>query len=204
MSAQPQFEQTWISLEDYLAAELLSDTKHEYDDGELVAMSGTSKNHERIKGNVSAALHIHLRGKPCEPFSSDVKLKIGNYLFYPDVMVVCNDTSTHDYYAEAAVLVVEVLSKSTRRRDETLKRRLYQTIPTLQEYVLIEQDIVDVEVCRRSEGWVSSHYFLGDDVPFESVDLTISVAEIYARVENDDVRSFLLEQQAIADSAAAN
>lgn len=194
MSAQPQFEQTWISLEDYLAAELLSDTKHEYDDGELVAMSGTSKNHERIKGNVSASLHVYLRGKPCEPFSSDVKLKIGNYLFYPDAMVVCNDTSTHDYYAEAAVLVVEVLSKSTRRRDETLKRRLYQTIPTLQEYVLIEQDIVDVEVCRRSEGWVSNHYFLGDDVPFESVGLTLGVADIYARVDNEDMRTFIAEQ----------
>jgi len=105
-------------------------------------------------------------------------------------MVVCNDTSTHDYYAETPVLVVEVLSKSTRRRDETLKRRLYQSIPSLQEYVLIEQDIVDVEVCRRSEGWMSSHYFLGDEVVFESVDLTVSVAEIYARVDNEDMQIF--------------
>ncbi|OQW69424.1 MAG: hypothetical protein BVN35_19495 [Proteobacteria bacterium ST_bin11] len=196
MSAQPQFEQTWISLEDYLAAELLSDTKHEYDDGELVAMSGASKNHERIKGNIAAALHAHLRGKLCESFSSDLKVKIGQYLFYPDTMVVCEDTSVHEYYAETPVLVVEVLSKSTRRRDETIKRRLYQTIPTLQEYVLIEQDIVDVEVCRRSEGWVSNHYFLGDEVPFDSVDLSLSVADIYARVDNDDMRTFIAEQAA--------
>ena len=194
MSAQPQFGQTWISIEDYLAGELLSDIKHEYDDGEVVAMSGASKNHERIKVNIAAALHTHLRSKPCEPFSSDVKLKIGNYLFYPDVMVVCNDTSSHDYYAEAAILVVEVLSKSTRRMDETLKRRLYQTLPSLQEYVLIEQDIVDVEVCRRGEGWVSNHYFLGDDVPFDSVDLTLGVAEIYERVDNEDMQTYLAEQ----------
>lgn len=195
MSAQPRFGQTWISIEDYLAGELLSDTKHEYDDGELVAMSGTSKNHERIKMSLARMLGNHLQGKPCEPFSSDVKLKIGNYLFYPDVMVVCNDTSSHDYYAEAAVLVVEVLSKSTRRRDETLKRRLYQTIPTLQEYVLIEQDIVDVEVCRRNEGWVSNHYFLGDEARFDSVDVNLSVAEIYARVDNEDMRAFIAESQ---------
>ena len=194
MSAQPRFDKAWMSVEDYLAAELLSDIKHEYDDGELVAMSGASKNHERIKMSLARLLGNHLQGKPCEPFSSDVKVKIGQYLFYPDAMVVCDDTSTHDYYTESPVLIVEVLSKSTRRRDETIKRRLYQTIPSLLEYVLIEQDIVDVEVCRRSEGWVSNHYFLGDDVPFESVGLTVSVAEIYARVDNEDMRTFIAEQ----------
>ena len=200
MSAQPKFDKPYLSLEDYLAAELLSDTKHEYDDGEIVAMSGASKNHERIKGNLAAALHTHLRGKPCELFASDVKLKIGNFLFYPDVMVVCEDTSNHYYYAETPVLVVEVLSKSTRRRDETLKRRLYQTIPTMQEYVLIEQNIVDVEICRRSEGWVSNHYFLGDEVPLQSVELTVSVVDIYERVENEDLQQFLLEQHSQLDS----
>ncbi|MGZ0079666.1 hypothetical protein CWO84_08660 [Methylomonas sp. Kb3] len=201
MSAQPKFDKPWMSVEDYLAAELLSDIKHEYDAGELVAMSGASKNHERIKMSLARLLGNHLQGKPCEPFSSDVKVKIGQYLFYPDAMVVCEDTSTHDYYAEAPVLIVEVLSKSTRRRDETIKRRLYQTIPSLLEYVLIEQDIVDVEVCRRSEGWVSNHYFLGDQARFESVDLTLDVAEIYQRVDNDDMRTFIAEQAA-ADQAS--
>ncbi|ATG90578.1 Uma2 family endonuclease [Methylomonas koyamae] len=201
MSAQPRFDKSWMSIEDYLAAELLSETKHEYDDGELVAMSGASKNHERIKMSLARLLGNHLQGKSCEPFSSDVKVKVGQYLFYPDAMVVCEDTSTHDYYAEAPVLIVEVLSKSTRRRDETLKRRLYQTIPSLLEYVLMEQDIVDVEVCRRSEGWVSNHYFLGDQARFESVDLTLDVAEIYERVDNDDMRTFIAEQAA-ADQAS--
>jgi Uma2 family endonuclease len=193
MSAQPKFDNPRLSIDDYLAAELLSEIKHEYDDGELVAMSGVSKNHDRIKMNFVRLLANHLHGKPCEPFSSDLKLKIGNYLFYPDAMVVCDDTSNHDYYAEAPVLVVEVLSKSTRRRDETLKRRMYQTMPSLQEYVLIEQDIVDVEVCRRSEGWVSNHFFMGDDVPLQSVDLSLSVAELYDRVENADVQSYFAE-----------
>ncbi|ANE55724.1 Uma2 family endonuclease [Methylomonas sp. DH-1] len=201
MSAQPRFDKPWMSIEDYLAAELLSDIKHEYDDGEVVAMSGASKNHERIKMNLARLLGNHLQGKPCEPFSSDVKVKVGQYLFYPDAMVVCDDTSTHDYYAEAPVLVVEILSKSTRRRDETIKRRLYQTIPSLLEYVLIEQDIVDVEICRRREGWVSNHYFLGDQARFESVDLTLDVDEIYQRVDNDDMRTFIAEQAA-ADHAS--
>lgn len=60
---------------------------------------------------------------------------------------------------------------------------------------MIEQDIVDVEVCRESEGWVSNHYFLGDDVTFEAIDLTLSVAEIYHRVENEDINTFLEEQR---------
>jgi len=195
MSAQPEFESHWISIEDYLREELSSDVKHQYLDGTIYAMSGASRNHERIAFNISRMLGNHLLDKPCEPFSSDLKIKAGNYLFYPDAMVVCDDPVAHAYYTETPVLVVEVLSKSTRRIDETVKRRVYQSIPTLQEYVLIEQDIVDVEVCRRSEGWVSNHYFMGDAVRFESIDLTLDVADIYARVENDDVATYLLEQQ---------
>jgi len=111
-------------------------------------------------------------------------------------MVVCEDTSRNDYYAETPVLIVEVLSQSTRRMDETLKSTAYQAMPFLREYVLIEQDFVDVEVCRRSEGWVSEHYFLGDTVIFESVGLALPVEEIYYRVENDDMKSFLEEKNA--------
>jgi len=195
MSAQPEFEPHWISMEDYLRDELSADVKHQYLDGTVYAMSGASRNHERIALNISRMLGNHLLDKPCEPFSSDLKIKAGNYLFYPDAMVVCDDPVSHEYYTETPVLVVEVLSKSTRRIDETVKRRVYQSIRTLQEYVLIEQDIVDVEICRRSEGWISSHYFLGDSVHFESVDLTLNVADIYARVENEDVTTYLLEQQ---------
>ncbi|MGY6277241.1 Uma2 family endonuclease [Methylomonas sp. MgM2] len=196
MSARPEFETHSISMEDYLRDELSADVKHQYLDGHVYAMSGASRNHERIAFNISRMLGNHLLDKPCEPFSSDLKIKAGNYLFYPDAMVVCDDPVSHEYYTETPVLVVEVLSKSTRRIDETVKRQVYQSIPTLQEYVLIEQDIVDVEVCRRNEGWISNHYFLGDDVRFESIDLTLAVADIYARVENDDVATYLLERQA--------
>jgi Uma2 family endonuclease len=73
----------------------------------------------------------------------------------------------------SASFIVEVLSPSTRRTDKTTKKRLYQTLPSLQKYVLIEQDIVDVEVCRRSEGWGSAHYFVGGEVTFAAIDLTV-------------------------------
>ena len=114
-------------------------------------------------------------------------------------MVVCKDDNDNDYYTESPVIIVEVLSKSTRRMDETAKKFAYQTLPTLEEYVLIEQDFVDVEVCRRSEGWVSHHYFMGDNVTFDSLGLTLSVTDIYERVENDDVSTFVASLgQAIA------
>ncbi len=180
-----------ISEEAYLQSELFSEIKREYIDGAVYAMAGASKNHQRIIANISGEFWTQLKNMPCEPFSSDIKVKVGSKFFYPDVMVVCKDDNGNDYYTESPVIIVEVLSTSTRRMDETAKKFAYQTLPTLQEYVLIEQDFVDVEVCRRSEGWVSRHYFMGDNVTFESVGLTLSVADIYARVENDDVSSFV-------------
>jgi len=196
MSANLQSIHIHISEEDYLTGELTSETKHEYIDGHVYAMAGASRNHERIAGNVYRAFGNHLINKPCEPFSSDLKIKVGSRFFYPDVMVVCAETNQHDYYTESPVIIVEVLSKSSRRMDETTKRIAYQSIPGLKEFVLIEQDFVDVEVCRKSEGWVSNHYFMGDSVLFEAVGLTLTVEEIYARVDNDEVRAYLLEQQA--------
>ncbi len=191
MALELKQQAEWISEEAYLQSELLSETKHEYIDGAVYAMAGASKNHQRITGNVSREFGNQLKNTPCEPFSSDIKVKVGSKFFYPDVMVVCKDDSDNDYYTETPVIIVEVLSKSTRRMDETAKKFAYQTLPALKEYVLIEQDFVDVEVCRRSEGWISRHYFMGDTVTFESVDLTLSVADIYQRVENDDVSSFV-------------
>lgn len=185
-----------LSAEEYLQEELYSDVKHELIDGEVYAIAGVSKNHERIAGNFFARLHTHLQNSPCEPFSTDVKVKVGRNFFYPDAMVVCNEQTDNEYYTESPTILVEVLSKSTRRTDQTIKRTTYQSIPTLQEFILIEQDFVDVEVCRRSEGWLSQHYFLGDEFMLDSLGLTVSVEDIYRRVQNEDVLTYL-QQQAV-------
>jgi Uma2 family endonuclease len=200
MSANLKDQHYLISEEEYLKGELLSEFKHEYIDGYVVAMAGASKNHERISGNIFIALGNHLKNSPCEPFASDIKIKAGTKYFYPDVMVVCEDKTQNEYFTEYPVIIVEVVSKSTRRMDETVKRMAYSSIPSLKEYVLIEQDIVDVEICRQSQGWISMHYFLGDEVTFESIGLTLPVEEIYARVDNDDVRTYLAEKQATVDA----
>jgi Uma2 family endonuclease len=184
-----------VNTDEYLQGELKSNEKHELIDGDVYAMAGASGNHERISLNISRKFGNHLEGLPCEPFGSDMKVKVGSDFFYPDVIVDCSFDESEPYYTESPVIIVEVLSKSTRRIDETIKRKAYLTIPSLQEYVLIEQDIVDIEVVRRTEGWQSKHYFLGDEVTFESIDLTLSVEEIYLRVQNEDVKEFLAQKE---------
>jgi Uma2 family endonuclease len=181
----------FISVEDYLRDERTREYKHEFLYGEIYAMAGASKNHQLIITNLIAVFVKHLKGTPCDTFAADMKVRVGDLaFFYPDVVVACQDDKADDYYINQPTIIVEVLSKSTRRMDETTKFRMYQTLPSLQEYVMIEQDFVDVEVCRRSEGWVSEHYFMGDEVTFAAIDLTVLVNEIYERVVNDDVDSF--------------
>lgn len=187
-----------ISVEAYLAGELISEVKHEYEDGYVYAMSGTSKRHDKIVINLLAKFINQLSNMPCDVYSN-VKVHVSKTKFYyPDVMVVCGDDNDNDYFTESPILIVEVLSKSTRRKDYTTKRFAYRQIETLQEYVLIEQNCVHIEVSRRSAGWDSAHYFLGDEVVFESLDLKVLVEEIYRRVENEDMQEFLqsVEKQA--------
>ncbi len=180
-----------ISVEEYLNEELTSEVRHEYVDGHVYAMAGASKNHNRLTANLSRDYGVHLKGKNCEVMTSDMKLKLPNEYRYPDLMVVCDDNFLDDGYAtKTPVLIVEVLSKNTRRVDENIKRFSYQNISTLQEYILVEQDIVRLEIFRRSEGWIPRTYYLGDDIYFESIDLTLSVSDIYDRVDNDEMIEF--------------
>jgi Uma2 family endonuclease len=185
-----------INMEEYLQGELNSQVKHELINGDAYAMVGVgaSANHERISGNIYAEFRNHLKTLPCEPFGSDMKVKVDSNFFYPDVIIDCHFDESQPYYTKTPVIIVEVLSKSTRKTDETIKRINYLNIPSLQEYVLIEQDFVDIEVVSRAEGWRSKHYFLGDNITFKSIDLTLSVEDIYLRVHNEDVLDFIKQK----------
>jgi Uma2 family endonuclease len=180
-----------ISEKEYLASELVRNIKHQLIDGQIYAVTGASVNHARIAGNILAEFGAHLKNSTCEPLGSNIKIKVGSNFFYPDVMVVCDFDESQPIYTETPTIIVEVLSKTTRRIDETTKRFNYINIPTAQEYVLIEQDFVDIEVVRKNEGWQPKHYFLGDEVTFESIGLTLSVEEVYHRVKNQDIDEFL-------------
>jgi len=189
----PQIKQpTFISPEMYLKGELTNEIKHEYVNGQTFAMAGASENHNTISLNVVSEFRMHLKKTPCRPFASDMKLKTstGSYR-YPDIMVICDNETEDKYFKTKPVILVEVLSRSTRKIDEKEKLIEYINIPTLKEYVIIEQDVADITVYRKSDDWRSTHYFLGEEIHFESIDLTIPVSEIYLHVENDDVKQFL-------------
>jgi len=180
-----------ISVEDYLKGELLSETKHEYIDGEVYAMAGASESHNLLSSNLLTELKNQLKGTPCRVFIVDMKVKVGQDFFYPDVMVVCQKDNENEYYKTAPVIIVEILSKSTRRFDQTEKRLRCQKIPTLEEYVLIEQDKGEIEVFRKKDHWQSFYYYLGDEITFSSLAVTVRVEDIYYQVNNEDVLDFL-------------
>ncbi|OHU85070.1 MULTISPECIES: Uma2 family endonuclease [Pseudoalteromonas] len=185
-----------LSPEAYLLGESTSTVKHELIDGQVYAMAGASANHERICQNMARKLGNHLEDSPCEPFGSDMKVRVRDNFYYPDVLVDCNFDESEPYFTTTPVIIVEVISRSTRKMDEKVKLLEYINIPTLEEYVVIEQDIADVTVYRKSDDWRSTHYFLGEDFYLKSIDCTVSVADIYRRVLNEDVRLFLEQQKA--------
>ena len=192
-----------MTFDEYIKGEQTATVKHELIGGVVYMMAGAPVNHTRIAGNVYHALRVRLRNSPCEPFGSDMSVKVDDaHSYYPDVVVDCSDElQGDDHHTETPTLIVEVLSKSTRRFDKTLKLQQYRTVPMLKEYVMIEQDVVDVEVLRRENGWQPEHYFLGDDVTFTSIDCTVSVEDIYERVQNEDMREWLEQQAKGADDA---
>ncbi len=195
----------FISEAEYLAGEKIAETKHEYIDGEVFAMAGASASHNRISLNVATLFNVHLDGKPCQPYMSDMKVKVGTKYFYPDVLVDCSGLADESHVTEKPTLIVEVLSKSTRRMDETTKRIAYTQIDSLLEYVLIEQDFVDIEIIRRRTGWQSERFYLGDSLTFESIALTLTVEDIYARVNNPELVEWRqLQAEANSESKLIN
>lgn len=180
-----------IGVEDYLKGERLSDIKHQLIDGEVYAMAGASENHNLLALNIASELRSHLKGKPCRTFMADMKVRVMDDFFYPDVMVVCEADNEDEYYKKSPVIIVEVLSKTTRKFDQTSKRLRCQTIPTLQEYVLIEQDKGEIQVFCRDQNWQSFYYYLGDTIHFRSLDISLSVEDIYYQVNNEDVLAFM-------------
>jgi Uma2 family endonuclease len=195
MALQNLHEEIHLTEEEYLKSELASEFKREYIDGQVYAMAGAGYNHNCIAGNVFRKFGNHLEGKSCTPFMADMKVRLGKDYVYPDVVVDCSKMTGADTFSTHPVLVVEVLSKSTRKTDTTVKLMRYINLPPLQEYVLIESDFVSVQVLRRYKHWLPEYYFLDDSVTFESISLTLTVEEIYDRVDNADMNDFRREKQ---------
>lgn len=189
-----------ISEAAYFELEKQTDTRHEFIDGHVYAMVGGSFNHGTLIGSIAGEIRNHLKGKPCRVFSEGTKVKItANHgreprYFYPDVVVDCSIEKADGNMLTTPVLVVEVLSASTHKYDETTKFQIYASIPTLEEYVLVEQSSAKVEIQRRRNNWAIEKYFLGDSITFETIALTLAVEEIYDRVDNEEMTEWLLQK----------
>ncbi len=178
-----------VSVEDYLAGELVSPVKHEYLGGVVYAMAGASNSHNTIATSTLVALGTRLRGKRCQPFNSDTKIRVRlqNHIrfYYADASVVCRPNPKRDSYQDEPVVIVEVLSRATRRTDEGEKKDAYLTIPSLAAYLLVEQELPAVVGYRRTpQGFVREVYHgLDAVIPLHEVEIELPLAEIYDRVE---------------------
>lgn len=178
-----------VSIEDYLAGELESPTKHEYVGGGVYAMAGARNLHNMVKGNTFAYLHGRLRGRSCRPFDSDTKIRIRLptevRFYYPDASIVCRPNAPTDSYQDEPVVIVEVLSRKTRRIDEGEKKDAYLTVPTLAVYLLVEQETALVICHRRTERGFVREAYAGLDavIALPEVGIDLPLTEIYDGVE---------------------
>ncbi|MBW4609954.1 MAG: Uma2 family endonuclease [Hassallia sp. WJT32-NPBG1] len=182
----------YISPEEYLEGEKVSQVKHEYIDGEVYAMAGASDAHVTISMNLSMLLRNHLRGSGCRVYMADMKAQIQaiNRYYYPDVMVTYDTQDREfEYFKSSPCLIVEVLSGSTEGFDRGKKFTDYRHLKSLQEYVLISQDTMSVECFRGNEQgrWELYPYEKGEEVHLASVDFRCAIATTYEDVVLPDV-----------------
>jgi Uma2 family endonuclease len=152
-----------VSVEQYLVGERRAKRKHEYAGGYVYAMAGAKNVHNTVATGFLGLMHAKLRGRPCQPFNSDTKVRIRmathTRFYYPDGMVVCEPNAADEEFQDRPVVIVEVLSPKTRRIDEGEKLEAYLTIPTLAAYLLIETQRPRVVAYHRTpEGFVPQAY----------------------------------------------
>lgn len=193
MSAK--LKRKYIAPEEYLALEREALDKHEYFDGEIFEMAGTSEEHANISSNINSSLHFQLKKRPCKSYQSNLRvfIPITGLYTYPDVVVVCGKPQLlDDAYLDTLLnpdLIVEVLSPSTADYDKGTKFDHYRTIESLKEYVLVWQDKKRVaRYTKQSDGnWLLSD-FIGEDaeIILSSIDCRLTIEDIYDKVDFDE------------------
>ncbi len=192
MSAVPVVSR--IAPEEYLRRERLAETKSEYHDGEIVAMSGASRFHNRIARNLTVLLGNQLHDRPCQIYGGDMRADVrsGTYYLYPDIIVTCGKEEYQEDQFDTLlnpIVVIEILSESTEKYDRGRKFLAYQSIPSLREYVLITQFPRRFEIYRRIEdgSWLyQSWAFSPPPLVLESIDCTLAADEVDFKVEDMD------------------
>lgn len=187
MSSNPKL---YFTPQEYLEIDRKSEFKSEYIDGQIVAMTGASREHNLIVTNLVRELSAQLKGRPCELYPNDMRVRIpatGDYA-YPDAVVVCGEPQFEDGNVDVLVnptLIIEVLSDSTESYDRGKKFRNYRSIKSLAEYVLVAQDDCRVEqFVRQPNGrWLLTETrFFESEVELEAVECKLLLREVYDKV----------------------
>ena len=173
-----------ISVEDYLAGEREAELRHEYVHGYVYAMAGSSPAHNIIATNITSVFSGALADSSCVVYASDMKVKADEATFYyPDVMIVC-DNDMQSYFQERPCVVVEVLSRSTKRKDLHEKRLVYQGVPSLQLYLIVDSEFRQVTGhYRTGEGWEERSFPTGADIPISCAESVLTHQQIYAKTD---------------------
>jgi Uma2 family endonuclease len=186
-----QIEKRQYTRDEYLALEATADYKSEYRDGKIIPMAGGTTNHNRIAGNLYVNFRLALQEYNYEIFIGDVRLWIPHYNIYtyPDIMII-SEQPIYEGKGTTTVtnplIIIEVLSSSTSNYDKGKKFRYYRSIPSFKEYILIDQYSYFVEHFSKTENnkWLLTEYETEDArLVFNFIDLTISLQDIYARVD---------------------
>jgi len=182
-----------ISVHEYLLGEQTAQHKHEYVHGVVYAMAGGSVQHSRIASNATVSLGMQLRGQRCQVFNSDIKIRVrmsqGTRFYYPDMSVVCQPNADTDSFHDAPVVIVEVVSESTRRTDQYEKCEAYLTIPSLCVYVLVEQSSAAAHVYRRNDTGFDHEVYRGINavIPLPEIKCELPLKDLYQNVEFEAV-----------------
>lgn len=184
MVANPSFN--FLSPEEYLEWEATQELRYEYIDGEVFAMTGGTKSHNRIAFNLAIALDNHLAQKDCEVYIADVKVKVDEtHYHYPDGVVSCDERDlASNNLIQHPCLIIEVLSPSTEAIDRGKKFTHYRQLETLQEYVLVDSQKIGIDLFRCNEQglWVLHPLAAEDTLVLESVGLSFPLETIYRQV----------------------
>jgi Uma2 family endonuclease len=178
------------SEKEYLELEREAEYKSEYYQGEIFAMAGASPNHNRIMANLSGEIYMALKGRSCQNFSSDMRLHIPqNGLYtYPDVIIVCGKPEFSEDDKNTLInpsVIIEVLCKSTSTYDRGDKFRLYRSISTLTEYILVDSLSISIEAFRKNEdgSWVLNAEInkIEEQITLTTIHVQLELKDIYAQ-----------------------
>ncbi|MGH8500081.1 MAG: Uma2 family endonuclease [Methylococcales bacterium] len=174
--------------EDYLEGERDAQSRHEYVDGQIYAMGGASELHNTVAAELFTAIHGALRDE-CRAWIADMMVKIEHggkiFSYYPDIMVACGENTGDQYFLTNPILIVEILSSSTRRTDLNEKFSNYTQLSSLLEYVVVSPDTPHLRIFRRRSDWQPQYHYAGSQFSLESVNLVMFVEAVYRRVRRE-------------------